>query len=321
MVVAFGILARISKCKEFRDICVQNKYVRIFVGRLAQLKDAERHLKTIRAVGSGQYLSLLISEVAEQQLVVLTIIHNLCFDQSDCVTLVEQGVATAIVESTAAGFDVAIKTICLQIFKALSFTSGKTHATLVQNGVLKVVAQSLRDGVGDAVHLALCVLSNLAFVASNIKPIIDCGCLPSLTNVLRRGSARERLKAIDVFRNLTAGEYDSRLIVPATKALGQQIGDADLPYEHRIRSLVAMRSLARFDQSLKPFLEASILDLAVSLLQGPDLRLSTQALGLLVNVLGNTAIAPSDAQDTFSDSECEDEIRASTTFGKSSSAF
>ena len=312
MVVAFGILARISKCKEFRDICVQNKYVRIFVGRLAQLKDAERHLKTIRAVGSGQYLSLLISEVAEQQLVVLTIIHNLCFDQSD---------ATAIVESTAAGFDVAIKTICLQIFKALSFTSGKTEATLVQNGVLKVVAQSLRDGVGDAVHLALCVLSNLAFVASNIKPIIDCGCLPSLTNVLRRGSARERLKAIDVFRNLTAGEYDSRLIVPATKALGQQIGDADLPYEHRIRSLVAMRSLARFDQSLKPFLEASILDLAVSLLQGPDLRLSTQALGLLVNVLGNTAIAPSDAQDTFSDSECEDEIRASTTFGKSSSAF
>jgi hypothetical protein len=304
LVVSFSILEKLSKGNKFKILYIQHQFCNTFVRRLAELRDAEKQLKTIRAVGRGQFLNLLTSEVLEQQLVILSTIYNLCSEHTHRITLVEQGVAKAVVD--IASPNLSIQTICLQILNALSFTSGNTEESIVKDGALGLIFHSLQDGFGDNLFLALCVLSNLAFVPSNSKAIIDCGCLPFLTNIMRRGDDRERLKAIDVLRNLAAGSFDDRLIWTATRAFGQRTDEVNQPYEQKLRSLLALRSLARFEQSLKPFKEFGILDLAISLLDGPDFRLSTQALGLLVNVLGNTAIAPADSEDDEdSDSELE----------------
>ena len=309
LVVSFSILEKLSKSKEFRKNFIDSKYVQIFVRRLTQLKDADRQLKAIRAVGHGQFLNLLISEVAEQQMVMLSLIHNLCCDQGDKIALVEQGVGRAVVElaSSSSAHDISIQTKCLLILRALSLTSGNTEQALVEAGVLGVILHGLRESFGDVLLLALSVLSNLAFVPSNSKGIVDCGCLAPLANIMKRGSAKERLKAVDVLRNLSAGVFDLRLCAAATKILGQGMNAEDLPYEQKLRSMVALRSLARFEQSLKPMHDAGILDLAVSLLEGSDSRLSTQALGLLTNVLGNTAVLPAGSEEIDSESEIDEE--------------
>jgi hypothetical protein len=50
---------------------------------------------------------------------------------------------------------------------------------------------------------------------------------------------------------------------------------------HRLSTLVTLRSLARFEHSLKPLLDSGALDIAVSLLQEHDTQLGNQSLGLL----------------------------------------
>jgi CRP-like cAMP-binding protein len=307
LVVSFSILEKLSKGSKFKNLYIQHQFCHTFVRRLIDLRDAEKQLQTIRAISRGQFFNLLTSEVFEQQLVILSTIYNLCTEHAHRITLVEQGVAKAVVD--IASPNLSIQTICLQILNALSFTAGNTEETIVKDGALGLIVHNLRDGFGDNLFLALCVLSNLAFVAPNCKAIIDCGCLPSLTNIMRRGNDRERLKAIDVLRNLAAGPLEERLIWAATRAFGQRTDEDNQPYEHRLRSLLALRSLARFEQSLKPFKEFGILDLAITLLDGSDVRLCTQALGLLVNILGNTAIPPVDSQDD-DDSDSEVEVLA-----------
>lgn len=72
--------------------------------------------------------------------------------------------------------------------------------------------------------------------------------------------------------------------------------------EHKLRALIALRSISRFHDCQSVLVGAGVVKLALQIVDDEDRRTRGQALGLLYNVVGFTAVAPLEVEE-------EDEFR------------
>jgi len=103
-VTCFATLQNISKSPVFAKE-IQKDFPEMLVVQLDRCRNAEKHLTLLKAMSKGQYMSLVASEVAEQQMMLLNIIYNLSIDPGNRSALVNRGVAAAVVK-------VILKLIC-----------------------------------------------------------------------------------------------------------------------------------------------------------------------------------------------------------------
>jgi len=107
-----------------------------------------------------------------------------------------------------------------------------------------------REGFGETLLFAISTVQNLAFVKENRDPIIEAGVLIPLTKIMREDAETpEKLKAIDAVRNLAAARADLRFakIVVDELMTIVKLGAE----EERLRSLIALRSITRFEETLQ----------------------------------------------------------------------
>lgn len=305
-VAAFATLQNISKMPVFTKQVTQQGFPDALVLQLDRCRDAEKHLTLLKAMSKGQYMSLVASEVAEQQLLMLNIIYNLSLEPDNRSTLCKRGVAAAVVRvaNSPTVRDTPRYLQCIRIFCNLSIGKGETEARMVKDGVMGPVSNSLREGHGEIILYAISTIQNLAFVVQNRDPIIDSGVLILLTQILKEEKeSPEKLKALDAVRNLAAARADLRFARIVVDELMNVVKFGTM--EERLRALIALRSIVRFEETLQICEEQGVMRQALTLMDGEDARIRTQAIGLLINVIGFSASLPMDAdeEDELSDSE------------------
>lgn len=97
-VASFATLQNISKSAMFAKEISECGFPEMLIVQLDRCRDAEKHLTLLKAMGKGQYMSLVASEVAEQQMMMLNIIYNLSIDPDNRAALVNNGVSAAVVK-------------------------------------------------------------------------------------------------------------------------------------------------------------------------------------------------------------------------------
>lgn len=307
-VVAFGTLQNMSAGPVFKRLLVEQGFGRILADQLARFREAEKHLTLLRTTSRGQYMSLVASELQEQQLVVLSTVYNLSTLEANRQPLVEQGLARAAVHvaHVAGTKDGQRQLQCMKILCLLSLSGGKTEEQIVADGALAPVVKNLRESFGDTLLFAVTTLCNLAFLPDNRQAIVDAEAVPPLNQVLKRGDPDQQLKAIDAIRNIAAAGADLKLARIVVGELAHIVAEG--AGEHRLRALIALRSISRFEETMSELVDRGVLQLVIDIAQErEDQRLCTQALGLLFNVVGFTAQPPLDFDDSDDDFTDEDE--------------
>ena len=305
-VAAFATLQNVSKSPIFTKEIAQDDFPNMLVLHLDRCRDAEKHLTLLRAMGKGQYMSLVASEVAEQQLMILNIIYNLTLEPENRKIMCSRGVAAAVVQVSISSSvrDTPRYLQCMRIFCNLSLGAGETEVRMVQDKVLGPIVNSVRDGFGESLLYAISTVANLAFVEKNRDDIVDAGVMIPLTKILKeQGETPAKLKALDAVRNLAAAYADLRFAKLVVDELIEIVRNG--AEEERLRALIALRSVTRFEETLQICEEQGVIRQALALVEHEDIRVRTQAVGLLINVIGMSAVTPMDAdeEDELSDSE------------------
>ncbi|KAJ1471992.1 hypothetical protein T484DRAFT_1842071 [Baffinella frigidus] len=301
-VVGFLIVQNLSASPIFRPELTSGDFPTLMAVQLDKCREAETHVNLLRMsqAARGPFVPLVVSEVAEQQLTVLTAVLHLSKEEAGRVALVEQGVAVAVVKVARAASvrDSAREVVAVRILCNLSLTNGNTERTMVQQ----------------LLYYAITTLANLAFVQENRDDILAAGALGPLKELLRRGDPEQVLKTIDTIRNLAAARADlklARATVPDLTAM--VLDEADkFGAEHKLRAMIALRSISRFEESLEHLERNGTLRMAANIARDSlDPRLRSQALGLLYNVAGLSAQPPLDPEEEdFTDEEDDDEEMA-----------
>jgi CRP-like cAMP-binding protein len=305
-VAAFATLQNVSKSPVFTKEIARDDFPNMLVLHLDRCRDAEKHLTLLRAMGKGQYMSLVASEVAEQQLMILNIIYNLSLEPENRKIMCSRGVAAAVVQVSISSSvrDTPRYLQCMRIFCNLSLGAGETEVRMVQDKVLGPVVNSVREGFGESLLYAISTVANLAFVEKNRDDIVDAGVMIPLCKILKeQGETPAKLKALDAVRNLAAAYADLRFAKLVVDELIEIVRNG--AEEERLRALIALRSVTRFEETLQICEEQGVIRQALALVEHEDIRVRTQALGLLINVIGMSAVTPMDAdeEDELSDSE------------------
>ncbi len=230
-VVAFGTLQNLSGGEMFRKLLVEQGFGKILAAQLGRIREAEKHLTVLRMTNRGQFMSLVTTEVQEQQLVVLNTVYNLSTLEANRKPLVEQGLARAAVHVAQTAKDGQRLLQCTKILCLLSLSGGQTEELVVADGALPVVVQCLRESFGDTLLFAVTTICNLAFIPQNRQAIVDAGAVPPLNQVLKRGDPEQQLKAIDAIRNIAAAGADLKLARIVVSELATIVGEGT--GEHR----------------------------------------------------------------------------------------
>ena len=306
-VVAFASLQNLSKSSVFsKDIAAGEFPDRIML-QLERCLDAEKRLTLLKALSKGQYMTLVASEIADTQLMCLNIICHLSLEPDNRALICNRGICAAVVKvaNSPSVRDSPLYDQCLRIFCNLSIGGGETEARMVTDGVLGPVTSTIREGVRENILFAISTVTNLAFVEENRDPLIDSGVLIPLTKILReeKEETLEKLKAIDALRNFAAARADLRFAKIVVDELMEIVRNGKA--EERLRSLIALRSITRHEETLQICEEQGVVRQALSFISHEDNRLRIQCIGLLINVIGFSAIVPMDAdeEDETSDSE------------------
>ena len=305
-VAAFATLQNVSRSAVFTKQIAADRFPEMLILQLDRCRDAEKRLTLLKAMGKGQYMSLVASEVAEQQQMVLNIIYNLSMEPENRPVLCDRGIAQAVVTVAQSPTvkDTPRYNQCIRIFSNLSIGGGETEARMVMDGVLGPVVNAVREGFGEMRLYAISTVQNLAFVEENSRAIIEAGVLIPLTKILKEEQeSPAKLKAIDAVRNLAAAHADLRFAKIVVDELMEIVRNG--AEEERLRCLIALRSITRFEETLQICEEQGVMRQALALIEHEDTRMRTQAIGLLINVIGFCAIVPLDAdeEDELSDSE------------------
>ena len=305
-VTAFATLQNVSKSPIFTKDIARDDFPAKLIMQLDRCRDAEKHLTLLKAMGKGQYMSLVASEVAEQQLLMLNIIYNLSLEPENRKILCGFGVAAAVVQVAKAPTvrDTPRYLQCMRIFCNLSLGAGETEVRMVQDMVLGPVVNAVREGHGELLLYAISTVANLAFVEENRDAIVDAGVMIPLTKILKEeGETPAKLKALDAVRNLAAAHADLRFAKIVVDELIEIVRNG--APEERLRALIALRSVTRFEETLQICEEQGVMRQALVLIAHDDIRVRTQAIGLMINVIGMSAVTPMDPdeEDELSDSE------------------
>jgi len=305
-VTAFATLQNVSKSPIFTKDIARDDFPAKLIMQLDRCRDAEKHLTLLKAMGKGQYMSLVASEVAEQQLLMLNIIYNLSLEPENRKILCGCGVAAAVVQVAKAPTvrDTPRYLQCMRIFCNLSLGAGETEVRMVQDMVLGPVVNAVREGHGELLLYAISTVANLAFVEENRDAIVDAGVMIPLTKILKEeGETPAKLKALDAVRNLAAAHADLRFAKIVVDELIEIVRNG--APEERLRALIALRSVTRFEETLQICEEQGVMRQALVLIAHDDIRVRTQAIGLMINVIGMSAVTPMDPdeEDELSDSE------------------
>ena len=307
--VSLIILQNLSCSPAIRPVLVQKGFGAVLATFIAKLTQAEKHLGFLQMMNSGQMMSLLVTEVAEQQLVALKTAHNLALDVESRETLVESGLCKSVVGCAVEKVTkhTPRELECVKILCLLALTNGKTERRIIVDGGLLPLVDIVRDGFGDGLGYAVSAIGHLAFVKENSKEIIESGVMVPLTNVLKEGDEKMQLRAVDVIRNISAAGADVKLVKAVVDELVMMVKSED-GGERRLRALIALRSISRTYEVQQVLVTAGVVQLAVEICgQEGDKRVRGQALGLLYNVIGFTAAQMLDAQEEEDTTEEEGE--------------
>lgn len=224
--VSLLTLQNLSCSPEFRQVLVSKGFGAVLATFIKKYTQAEKHLSFLSMMSTGQMMSLLVTEVAEQQLVALKTALNLAKDADSKEKLVFEGLSAAVVEASMQ------KTVrhgpreleCIKILCSLALTQGKTEERIIADGALPTLVEIVRDGFGESLMYAVSALGHLAFVERNAAAIIKSGVFVPLTNVLKNGDEKMQLKAVDVIRNISAAGADARLVRAVVDELVLMVG-------------------------------------------------------------------------------------------------
>jgi len=313
-ITAFQLMKNLSQFEVFRRELSGEDFPSLLAAQLDHCRKTETCINLLKMHSKrGTFLPLVASQVTQYQLAVLNTLLNISKDEMGRLPLVEQGVVMAIVKvaQVSSVKDSPRELQCIRILCNLSFSDGKTEHQMVQHGCLVPLVRILREGVGQVRFYAITTISNLAFVQENREEIIDAGVLGLLKDILSCGESSTVLKGVDCIRNLAAAGVDLKfaasLIPLLTELVGSESGT--MGNEHRLRAMIALRSISLYDGAIELLQNAGTIELALSIMQKDSLdRLRTQALGLLYNVAGLCLRDYPDLEDDGDDEKVDDDV-------------